>query len=585
MLIEDAMLAERAQYANIIFPKMMVVNLIGGVTTAWVFSSVVPFYYLVILVSIFVLQEAHAIHTSQNYRRVEYTAQRAHNLFRYLCIQGCIASATWSTAMYFYFPHGALIQQFAFMCAVVILGLSTAVGFATYIPAFLCTFLPFSLSAFCIIAIQKTVFYSAMLSIAMFAPMVIMAAIYVNHLLIGSLRLRFQNIELVEALTVQKDIAESAVLAKSRFLAAASHDLRQPVHALGLFIAALQTIIKRPELDREEIAHIAIQQKSALSGLGRLLNGVLDVSRFDSGAVEVNRQVFSLNHELEVLRNSFSGPALDKGIALRIRCPHEVWVYADTTLLHQILSNLIANAVRYTDFGGILVACRLRGDKQGENRGDKVEIQVWDTGIGVAADQLDKIFDEFYQVGNSARNHEMGLGLGLAIVRRSAHLLGARLDVKSVFGKGSRFSITVPLATASGSPLEDKSALPVGQPRRSKTVLVVDDEPAVREAISVLLSAWGHIVISAATQEQALQAADTHFEVIDVILADYQLGDEVNGADVIRSVISVLHRQVPAAIITGDTSPDGIREASASGFKLLHKPLDPQLLEDLLQDC
>lgn len=463
------------------------------------------------------------------------------------------------------------------MCAIVILGVATTIGFATYLPAFFWSFLPFSLSAIVIIATQEVIFYSALLSILLFIPMLVAIAILINRVMLGSLQLRFQNIELIAALTKQKDIAESAMLAKSRFLAAASHDLRQPIHALGLFIATLQAIAKLPELNREEIIHIATPQKSALSGLGRLLNGVLNVSRFDSGAVEVKKQTYFLRYEGAVLYNSFSGPAQEKGLALTIRFPPSISVFSDPTLLHQILSNLIANAVRYTERGRILVGCRPRGGQ--------VEIQVWDTGIGIAADQLDKIFEEFYQVGNSARDNEMGLGLGLAIVRRSARMLEVPVDVKSNLGRGSLFSITLPRAVATAVPLEEQPSPLAAVRQRRKTVLVVDDDPEVREAVGILLSTWGHDVVPVATLEHALQAADTHFESIDLILADYRLADEVNGADVIRAVITALDRQVPASIITGDTSPDRIREATASGFNLLHKPLDPQILEALLHDC
>jgi CheY-like chemotaxis protein/anti-sigma regulatory factor (Ser/Thr protein kinase) len=404
--------------------------------------------------------------------------------------------------------------------------------------------------------------------------MIMVFARHFNRLLNKSLELRFENIDLVIQLTAQKEVAEMATLTKSRFLAAASHDLRQPTHALGLFIATLQALAQRTEIKGADVAHIATRLQTALSGLGRLLNGLLDVSRLDAGAVEVRKQPVSLADELTSIYHVFSGPASAKGLAFKVHLSTSLWADTDPVLLHQILSNLAANAVRYSERGRILIGCR--------RRSGEVEIQIWDTGIGIAQDQLRKIFEEFYQVGNAARDNEQGLGLGLAIVQRSTHLMGARLNVKSVLGRGSLFSVTLPRVAVALVPQRDRQPSLRSEPKHSLTVLVIDDSREVVEAVHLLLSNWGHVVISVATMEQAVDAAQHH--AIDLILADYRLGENVNGAEAIRMVIARIGRTVPAVIITGDTSPERIREASASGFRLLHKPLSPQTLNELLSE-
>ncbi|MET3139609.1 signal transduction histidine kinase [Undibacterium sp. GrIS 1.2] len=384
-----------------------------------------------------------------------------------------------------------------------------------------------------------------------------------------------QNVYLVAQLTVQKNVAEAATLAKSRFLAAASHDLRQPTHALGLFIATLQSMAQRPDIKATDVEHIAGRLQTALSGLGRLLNGLLDVSRLDAGAVEVRKQVVSLDSELTNINNAFSGPANAKGLNFKVRLPAALSVDTDPVLLHQVLSNLAANAVRYTQHGRILIGCR--------RRADEVEIQVWDTGIGIAQDQHEKIFEEFYQIGNVARDHEQGLGLGLAIVQRSAGLLGTRLKLNSTLGKGSVFSFTLPRVDVT-SAAQHREPTRSHAGRRSATVIVIDDDPDVLDAVRILLSNWGHLVIAANTLEQAVEAAGKQMQEIDLILSDYRLAENVNGADAIRAVLARVGRAIPAVIITGDTSPERIREASASGFRLLHKPLDPQALNALMEE-
>ena len=385
------------------------------------------------------------------------------------------------------------------------------------------------------------------------------------------MRRRLRSLRTREELQLARDRAEAANRAKSHFIAAASHDLRQPTQALGLFIATLRAMAKRPDLSGAEVGHIATRLQFALEGLGRLLNGLLDVSRLESGAVEVHRQPIALQERLTQLQHTFAGPAQAKGLTLTV-VPTRLWVDSDPVILTRVLSNLLANAVRYTDRGHVLVGCR--------RRGDLVEVQVLDTGIGIADDQRERIFEEFYQVGRPARDGEHGLGLGLAIVQRSLALIDGSITVRSVPGKGSCFGVLLPRTEPAA--IERAAAVQTTpSAQRSLTVLVVDDDPAIREGMRQLLEVWGHRVLSAASVAHALAHAD-HASGIDLVLTDYRLGEGETGIAVIDGVRSRLGRQVAAAVITGDTSPETVRDVRARGLPLSHKPIDGRRLREVV---
>jgi len=389
----------------------------------------------------------------------------------------------------------------------------------------------------------------------------------------NSVLLRFENAALAQQLLQEKERAEAANRAKSRFLAAASHDLRQPTHALGLFIATLLGQVQRPQLDRANLGEIATRMQNSMHNLGQLLNALLSISRLDAGVVTVNRQAVSLQEVLAELDGEFFGPAKAKGLALHtVRT--SLWVDTDPVLLHRVLSNLLTNAVRYTEQGRILFGCR--------RRGGAVEVQVWDTGIGIAPDQIEAIFQEFYQVGNVRRAREHGLGLGLAIVRRCAALLGAELKAQSHPGRGSMFSVRLPcVAAAPAAPRPTEAA---GAQQPPLTVLAIDDDAEVLAAMQALLSGWGHQVLLARTLDEAVAAA-TAARSIGLVLADYRLADDATGIDALRAVLAHLPLGTHAALITGDTSPERLHEAAMSGFMLMHKPLEADELWRLLDAC
>jgi len=377
---------------------------------------------------------------------------------------------------------------------------------------------------------------------------------------ITSYKLRYENLDLLESVRRQKERAEEANIAKSRFLASASHDLRQPVHALGMFVGALR-VHEMSAAARRLLDHV----EGSVRALDGLFTALLDISRLDAGVMVPNLRVFALRPLLSRICQDLSAEASQKGLRLEL-VPSSVLVESDPVLLERILRNIVTNAVRHTVEGRILVGCR---------RGAGLRIQVWDTGPGIAADQQEKIFEEFFQLANPGRDRSLGLGLGLAIVRRLTAMLSHPLRLKSMPGKGAMFEVTVPVGLEEELP----DILPVSRgPAAQGLVLVIDDEVAICEAMRSLLESWGHAVIIANSGAEMLERIVDCASRPRLIICDYRLQEE-NGIAVIKRLQSEFNDEIPAMLITGDTAPDRLLEARSSGFLLLHKPVSADKLQ------
>jgi signal transduction histidine kinase/CheY-like chemotaxis protein len=391
-------------------------------------------------------------------------------------------------------------------------------------------------------------------------------------------RIRFENRGLVEALVVEKaeaeearNQAELASLAKSQFLAAASHDLRQPLYALSLFSASLREL----KLD-EEGRGVVRRIQDSIGVMESLFDGLLDVSRLEAGVVRAHVAEVSVDALFDRLSQVFYPIAVQRGLDLRFRCDGE-WVASDATLLEQVLSNLLANALRNTHRGGVLVAAR--------GRGADIRFEIWDTGIGIAEEDIRRIFDEFVQVGNPQRDRRQGLGLGLAIARRAAALLGSPIGVRSRPGKGSCFSVTQPRASRRAPDQLRSTLLPAWTPSADVSglpAMVVEDDEDVQAALANLLTRWHVPFEMFATGEAALEriAAGGRFRML---LADYRLAGAMNGLDLVDEVKTRHPAPAPQAVlITGDFDPDLIGSAHERNLPLLHKPLRAAVLRTLL---
>jgi hypothetical protein len=385
-----------------------------------------------------------------------------------------------------------------------------------------------------------------------------------HRMMLDGIAKELERQRLMEDLVRQTQALDEANHAKTRFLAAASHDLRQPMQAVVLLVESLQERIREPEHKR-----IAESIRTSVVSMSALLNAILDVSKFDAGTVKVERSHFPVSQVLERLASEFALRARQKGLAFRVRASTAV-VETDPILLYRILANFCNNALQYTPTGGILVGCRTRGRN--------IAIEVWDTGIGIPADQHREIFREFHQLANPHRDRGQGLGLGLAIVERTAKLLELPLAVRSREDLGSVFSISVPRG--------DPRQVRIVEAARAEaldgcTVLVIEDESEIRAAMHVLLEGWGARVIAAAT------AADADAELAKlpvaphVALVDYRLPGNENGVRILER----LRERYPDSggiLITGDIGPEVLREAQAAGFEILHKPIRPARLRSLL---
>lgn len=372
-----------------------------------------------------------------------------------------------------------------------------------------------------------------------------------------------------------REEADRANLSKSRFLATASHDLRQPLQVLSMLHGTLCRLELQPRV-REALA----QQGQAIDAMKRLLNALLDISKLESGAVQAQPSDFPVQQLFELLTAEFSAAARAKGLELRVESSN-IHIHTDLSLLEQLLRNLISNAVKYTSSGAV--------ELRAATTGSGIRIEIRDSGVGIAEDQLPFIFDEFFQVGVARNTTREGYGLGLAIVQRIAKLLGSRVEVQSQVGKGSTFALELPraIATEQAPPGEASAASsPAARRPQSGKVLVTEDEPSVLYATRLLLELEGYQVIGAATREEAQQRAREHSDV-DLLVSDYHLKEDQTGLNVIAALRQQLDRAIPAILVTGDTSSAIRKLPSDPLLRLASKPIDAgellALMEELLQ--
>jgi two-component system, sensor histidine kinase len=389
-------------------------------------------------------------------------------------------------------------------------------------------------------------------------------------MVIQSIRLRFQNAELIGELTLQKRVAEQASVAKTRFLAAASHDLRQPVQAIELLVDALgEDLANHPSrglLDRiQEAGH----------GLRNLLNALLDSAKINAAAITAKPRHIQLAPLLKRICNELATQAQHKGLDIRV-AKTKACVYTDPALLELILRNYVENAIKYTPEGRVLIGCR--------KQGGQIRIEVHDTGIGIPASAQETVFQEFYQLGNPERDKAKGLGLGLYIAHSLGKLLNHDIGVNSTVGKGSMFYVTVPQGDTSHL-MDEPSRVQAGgkTPLTGKTVLLIDDDDLVRASVTEMLSRWQCSTIAAEDAETALRILMARGRMPDAIVADYRLRNKSTGVQAIQSLQAQLGN-VPAVILTGDTAPSRIQEARNSGFLILHKPLSGVQLRSTLSE-
>ena len=476
---------------------------------------------------------------------------------------GFFSGLSWGMAGYACFIPGALDYQLLLFAAMLVPASLAMIITMSYKSSFYAVALPMIIPIALRLALEMDGLHIALsILVVLYAAGLIYFYLNAHKATLESIHLRFENLDMVKELTQKTLEAERANMAKSRFLAAASHDLRQPLHAQVLFLAELKARLADPE-DKNILEYLEVSTNS----LRQMLNAMLDVSRLDAGVVKPVVDAFPIGQLLHRLQCELEPQMREQGNRFHV-VGTRYFVYSDPALLERILRNLLSNALRYTTQGSVMVGCR--------KRNKRLIIEVRDSGIGIPEEYLDSIFEEFYQLDNPERDREKGLGLGLAIVGRLAKLLQHPVRVTSRLGRGTVVSVDIPLCEPPETPA---SAANIKQREYSlltgTTVLVIDDDTLIRKGMNGLLRSWGCESLAVASANEALAQLKIQNYRPTFILADYRLQKGATGAGAIECVQACLSHRVPAILITGDTAPERLREAEASGYPLLHKPINP----------
>lgn len=559
--------AVRQLYAGIrrVVPLMPVVPL-ALVVGLWTY---VDHAALLLWFAAAVVTPAWQIVAERRYRVSDVQADDAPRWARYITLSSLVEGITWGAAGILFYVPDALPAQLVLIGLIVAMPAGSV--FATsWWPAtfYAVAYSEVGLTALGLAYRGNTGETGMAIALGIYMLMLHQMIRQAHNTVMETIAVRFENTDLVEQLREEKQVAEQANVAKSKFLAAASHDLRQPLHALTLFVRVLEE--RTSDVDTLKV--VGDVQRSA-TALESLFQSLLDISHMDAGTLEVRRIHFPLTPMVDALRAEYAPQAEARDLHLDVHSA-DLIAYSDPALVERILRNLLANAVRYTRKGEIRLVCT--------HSGDAIAIEIQDTGVGIPADRLEDVFQEFVQLDNSERDRSKGLGLGLSIVRRLAALLGTRVTVQSTLGAGSSFRFTLPVgdaaacAAASADPATPDSAL------SGVVVGVIDDEADVRQGMCMLLENWGCRVVTAEDAAGLIASLEAAALRPDLLIADYRLRANATGPQAIRQAREHFGDAIPGFIISGDTGPGALADTRAHGHALLHKPVKPAQLRALM---
>jgi len=585
----SAKLAETVRFTFDYMPAALAGYMAGVGVVAMLFWRAAPMSLLLPWMAAFTLMCAVRIFVIKAFRRAAAAQSHAWALtdWRRWCLRAnigtIVAASLWGLAGWMFYDQGTALEQTGLIvivytfCAVGIPVLS--IQRRLYLAFAGLVFLPLLAR---ILMVGDHFHYLLAGELVLIISFTFVLANSYRQALQRAIDLKVQADELAARLRIEtlaadaaRREAEIANRAKTQFFTAASHDLRQPLHAMGLFAEALRQRVHEPE-----VAQLVNSINESVDALEGLFSELLDITRIDSGGVEVHDQHFEVGDILRKLRLHFEPSAFEKGLSLRLRGGRHV-VFADPLLVERILRNLVSNAIRYTEDGSVLVSCR--------QRGGRLLLQVWDSGPGIREAEQQKIFDEFYQVPHTravTADQRKGLGLGLAIVKRLAALMNAPLAMRSEVGRGTVFTLELPIGKTPRAPAQVLPGKgPVGITLAGRLVVIVEDEPAVRAGLEVLLKGWGADIAafeSVAESERWAQGCDLATVKPDLLIVDYRLEEGRTGVDAIRALRARFGNGVPAILVTGSTMTGHDKEAAAHDFHLLIKPVVPNKLRAMI---
>jgi len=551
----------RAQYRNM--PSAFIGSaLIASIVAAMLYEKLRADVLIAWLATVYVLSVARFL-IWQAFKHVSPYDSDIARWGQLAVLMAGLSGLVWGIGGMVLHVPGSLSHQLFVLLATTGLGFTSSYLAAPMMAAFLAYAVPsFLLSAFPFLLDADRLHVAVGICTLLLLPLAAHFASRVCRGFLDSLNVRLQNLDLVVELRDEKEAAERANAAKSRFLAVASHDLRQPLHALGLFVQALQESAIATH-ERQLVSNI----RRSLDAMEELFDALLDISRLDSGAVRPRIETFRLASMFDRLRIEFGPVAAQRELTLSVM-KTSICVRSDPSLLERIVRNLVSNAVRYTDHGGLLLGCR--------RVGEQVRIEVWDTGRGIAPADQTEVFREFVQLQAGVGAEHKGLGLGLAIVDRLAMLLGHTLQLRSTPGKGSVFGVSVPRGRAvdcsANTAVEFTSAFDL----TGMLILVIDAQPAVCQAMEALLGKWNCEVISARSGAEMQGRLAAVRRVPDLIISDYRSPESCTDVEMLRTEFNT---QIPALLLTGDTAGG---EPQIEGFPILRKPLNPARLRTLI---
>jgi signal transduction histidine kinase/ActR/RegA family two-component response regulator len=563
--LDQQILAERvnAQYTNL--PTSLAGGLVGALfLVAILWDKVNNAWVLGWLAAVL----AHAVWRFSHvrwFRRTPPSPERTQRASRLFLLGASILGAVWGASAILFFPYIDM-QDKTFLCLLLFGIVALSVPTIGLYPLAYNIWATLILVPFIVLAVASGSRSEILLTIPLLIVLTVSLtfARNTNRLVTEAFRRRFENLRLIEQLEQQKEIAETANRTKTQFLAAASHDLRQPLQALGLFVATLKLKAKEPD------AQLAVSRiERSMGALEGVLEALLDVSRLDAGVVSPRIERFPVGRVLDSVREQFADVATRHRLRFDVR-PTGAWCESDPHMLGRIVANLVSNALRYTRRGRVVVGVR--------RDGLRLRIEVWDTGPGIPADKREEIFREFVQLENPERARDKGLGLGLAIVRRLSQLLNQPVGLRSVPGRGSVFWVTVPRVPARAEAPAQTAAPGTSSILAGRFVLVIDDDREVLEALENVLELQGAHPIAATGESAARELVTDLGRAPDLIVSDYRLSEGAVGIEVIRSLRRTFNADIPAAVLTGDIAPAVLKAVADAGLPILSKPIRPDQL-------